>query len=140
MTDAPSPFNPLFRPKDAAKVDRLHPDLARVIYRAAREGLRFIVIQGERGEAEQTKAHKGGFSKAKFGQSPHNYSPALGVDIGPHDYPGKVPESYQRLKVGIMAAARMEGVDLVWGGDWKMRDYPHFELRDWRNLKGKLAK
>ena len=34
-----------------------------------------------RSEAEQTKAFQGGFSKAKFGQSPHNFTPALAIDF-----------------------------------------------------------
>lgn len=140
MTKSPDEFNPLYRPKDAPKVDGLHPDLARVIYRAAREGARFIVIQGQRGRAEQEKAKSSGHSNAHFGQSPHNFKPALGVDIGPSNYPGKVPDDYQRLKVAIFAAAKLEGVELVWGGDWKsLKDWPHFELKNWRAIRGKLA-
>jgi peptidoglycan L-alanyl-D-glutamate endopeptidase CwlK len=28
----------------------------------------------------------------------------------------------------IKSVAQELGIDVVWGGDWKMRDYPHFEL------------
>ena len=35
---------------------------------------------------------------------------------------------YYRIAKAFKAAAKAEGVPLEWGGDWKMRDGPHFQL------------
>ena len=129
----------LYRPKDADKLKDLHPDLARVIYRAAQDGARFIVIETMRGRAKQNAAFKSGHSKAIFGKWPHNFAPALAVDIGPTNYPGVIPD-YRKLSILIKAAAIEERVKITWGGDFKsIFDPPHFELSDWKNLRGKLA-
>ena len=35
---------------------------------------------------------------------------------------------YPRIAGAMKAAAAERGVALIWGGDWRMRDGPHFEL------------
>jgi peptidoglycan L-alanyl-D-glutamate endopeptidase CwlK len=54
------------------------------------------------------------------------------VDIVPLGPNGTIacdwPRSH-RIAPAVMAAAKAEGVALVWGGGWaKFRDGPHFEL------------
>ena len=44
----------------------------------------FSVLCGERGEEEQTKAFKGGFSKVQYPNSRHNKKPSQAVDIAPY--------------------------------------------------------
>lgn len=129
----------LFRPKDAEKLKLLHPDLSRVIYKAAALGAKFIVIETQRGRAAQEKARRTGHSNAHFGQSPHNFNPALAVDIGPHNYPGKLGD-YHDLAIAMFAAAKEEGIGIEWGGDWKtLKDWPHFQLLNWKAKKKNLA-
>ena len=126
----------LFRPIDAEKLDRLHPALRAVVYKCNELGTRFIVIETFRSKDKQFAAFRGGFTKALFGQSPHNYDPALAVDLGPANYPGKISD-YKELALAMHLAARELKTDIVWGGEWKMRDYPHFELANWRRIKSK---
>lgn len=35
---------------------------------------------------------------------------------------------YFKIAEAMKAAAKEENVSIVWGGDWKMKDGPHFEL------------
>jgi hypothetical protein len=54
------------------------------------------------------------------------------VDLLPIGYDGKAAFDwplYDRLGPAVEAAAKKEGVSIVWGGRWKsFRDGPHFEL------------
>lgn len=123
----------LYRPKDRSKLLLLHPDLLRVVERFEQNGGQFIVIETLRGKAAQEAAHNAGHSNARFGQSPHNYNPALAVDLGPTNYPGIVPKDYNKLRDGMEKAARELGIHIVWGGDWhSLKDWPHFELANWK--------
>ncbi len=126
----------LFREKDAIKVQKLHPDLQRLIYKTAEIGGKFIIIWTERGKIEQNKAFKNGFSNAKFGQSAHNYVPALGFDFGPSNYPGH-DRDYADLWAIFYKAASELGIAVTWGGRWKRKDLGHIELTNWKNIKSK---
>lgn len=125
----------LARAADVAKLALLHPDLRAIVERCASYGYRFIIIETVRDNAAQTRAHTSGHSNASFGQSPHNYNPALAVDLGPINYPGKIAD-YKELALGMTLAARELGIGLTWGGDWKsLKDWPHFELANWKIIK-----
>jgi len=62
-------------------------------------------------------------TKAKAGQSIHNYG--LAFDVAFKSPPAKDPfaDDNPWLQVGEMGKA----IGLVWGGDWKFKDRPHFE-------------
>ena len=68
-------------------------------------------------------------TKARPGQSAHNYGAAFDICFAGHDpYPDD-----ERLweTVGLIG----EGCGLVWGGRWKsLVDRPHFEHPQWRSL------
>lgn len=125
---------PKFSQRSETALATLHPDLQRVLRRAILT-YDFMVVCGTRGREAQEEAKAKGNSKASFGQSPHNYSPALAVDVVPY------PALYQAslIEFGVMAghiqaAAHFEGVRLDWGGRWRtLKDYPHFELTSWRS-------
>jgi len=86
---------------------------------------------GLRGKKDQEDAFAKGNSKAKWGESPHNYGCALdffrllqtGADWSISWFQGTVgPE--------VAKDQRLE-----WGGTWpKFKDYPHVELRGWKEL------
>lgn len=129
--------NPLYRKKDIDKVNKLHPDLKAVVLKCAEMGTRFIVIETERGAKAQNAAKASGHSNARFGQSPHNYVPALAVDIGPSNYPGKISD-YHELALRMQLAARELKIGITWGGDWhSLKDWPHFELANWKIISRK---
>lgn len=125
---------PVFGSRSLANLATLHPDLQRVMRRAILT-YDFTVVEGARGREAQEKAYKAGHSKAKFGQSPHNYKPSLAVDCIPYPTGYDAPTAEFGVMAGhIMAAAHYEGVKLDWGGRWRsLKDYPHFELTSWRS-------
>ena len=127
---------PRFGRRSRKNLQDLHPDLLKVANEAIKH-YDFTVIEGWRGEEEQNKAFRQGFSKAKFGQSPHIYG--LAFDAIP--YPFKEEDWKDEVKFKAMADAILKAADIVgiavtWGGNFKsIHDTPHFELTDWRNLK-----
>lgn len=90
----------------------------------------FIVLCGYRGEEEQNKAFKDGYSKLKFPKSKHNTYPSRAVDLAPYPLDWEDIARFKELGVRMKKAAADKSIKIQWGGDWKMRDYPHFELVD----------
>lgn len=88
----------------------------------------FTVICGHRGQKEQDAAYASGNSKLRFPRSKHNKTPSLAMDCVPYPLDWNDIGAFRAMADAIKRAARELGVDLVWGGDWKMRDYPHFEV------------
>lgn len=86
--------------------------------------------------AEQTARYVQGHSKAKAGQSAHNYG--LAVDLVHSVMAWNMPrESW--LLIGHIGkeVATQNGLKLVWGGDWKtLWDPAHWELKGWREVAG----
>lgn len=125
----------------------LHPLLREKVEAVLRELEVFTPYCGYRGEVDQAKAKLDGRSNAAFGQSPHNFRPALAcdlvlnpvlIDVRPHlaapDYPDLWDDitpvcaaAWASLEV---AAARhnLERVDLR-----GVRDKPHLQLEHWGN-------
>lgn len=108
----------------------VRPDLQRVIRRAwmMRGNLDFEVICGHRGEAAQIKAYKSGHSKLNWPYSKHNRKPSWAVDVVPLPVDWENIEAFERLAAVIKQAAEIEGVEIIWGGSWRMRDLPHWEV------------
>lgn len=135
---------PQFGPRSLRNLEYVHPLLRKVLDEAIKT-YDFTVICGYRGRQEQEEAFRKGTSKAHFGQSAHNYNPAVAVDLIP--YPFKDAdwddlEKFKELARHILAAADAVGVPVRWGGDWNMNgkisderflDTPHFELHPWRD-------
>ncbi len=119
------------------KFDRLskaHPDIQSAVKNVASKiSFDVIVSCTTRSREDQAAAFKSGNSKAKFGQSPHNYSPALAVDLVPCDNDGKPDWTTIHLYKALAEEMKRE-LNITWGGDWKtFKDYPHFELPDWKD-------
>lgn len=116
---------------DARSEQRLqgvHPDLARVIQRAANAcPVSFIVTEGVRDVKRQEALVAAGASKTM--NSRHLTGHA--VDLAPviagqvrWDWP-----PFHEIAAAVKQAAAAEGVAIVWGGDWRtFKDGPHFEL------------
>lgn len=124
------------------RLKKVHPDLVRVVRRAAlsitgEPG--FIITCGIRTLEEQKRLKAIGASKtlrsrhlpgAKTGLS-HAVDLAATVN-------GKVRWDwplYHKLAAVMKAAAKAEKVSLEWGGDWKFKDGPHFQL-PWASYPG----
>jgi hypothetical protein len=99
------------------------------------------IVCGFRDREEQEKAFADGKSKARFGESPHNYTMAVDAVPYPIDWEDRERMSY--FAGQVVATARSMGIDLIWGGDWNndtevkdngFDDLPHFEILNWRDL------
>jgi len=119
-----------------ARLAGVHPDLVRVVKRAiALTPVDFRVTEGLRSIERQRELVKAGASKTM--NSRHLTGHAVDVVAL---LEGKVRWDwplYDRIAKAFKAAAKAEGVPLEWGGDWKFRDGPHFQL-PWKQYpKGK---
>ena len=130
------PFN--FSKASKASRAKLHPQLKLLVDEAIKE-IDFKILDSTRGRAAQEKAFRQGNSKARFGDSAHNYVPAIAVDLFPAPYDWDDRQAFINLSKVILRIAKEKGIPLRWGGDWNMDgnlsdgwDMPHFELHPWR--------
>lgn len=119
---------PKFGTRSEQRLSGLHPDLVRVMRRAiAMTTVDFTVIEGLRTLARQKQLVAAGASTTM--RSRHLTGHA--IDIAPlvngqvrWDWP-----LYHRLAPVVKEAARLEGVPIEWGGDWRtFKDGPHWQL------------
>lgn len=122
------------------RLEKLHPALQAII----NEYLYYkdlTVLCTNRGKEEQEEAFKKGNSKARFGQSPHNFMPARAVDIVPYPIPMKNGQWDNNSREWndqadlFLEIAKEKGIEITWGGTFtKLVDKPHFELKNWRQM------
>ena len=117
-----------FSARSRARMKGVHPDLVSVMEAAiATTPVDFMITEGLRTLQRQKALVQAGASRTL--NSRHLTGHA--VDIAAlmdgqvrWDWP-----LYPRIADAVKAAARKQGVALVWGGDWpRLRDGPHFEL------------
>lgn len=116
-------------PKDRERLKGVHPDLVRVVERAAAiTDCPFVVLEGKRTLARQKQLLAQGATTTL--NSRHLTGHA--VDLAPLDKKGQASWSwplYYPLAKVIKQAAKEENVPLEWGGDWKkFPDGPHWQL------------
>jgi peptidoglycan L-alanyl-D-glutamate endopeptidase CwlK len=127
---------------DETRLKGVHPDLVRVVRRAAAtvpDVLRFRVVEGVRSVERQRTLVAKGASKTMNSRhipGPNGYGHAVDLVV----YDGQeVDWSWpvtQKLAAVVKAAAKAEGVPLEWGGDWKsFKDGPHWQL-PWKQYPG----
>ena len=114
-----------------------------LVAHAERIGLFILITQTLRTMAEQDALYQQGRSKpgkvvtkARAGQSPHNYG--LAFDIAFVD-PGRDGVTWDEPRDGAWEEVGKcgESLGLVWGGRWKaFPDRPHFEAQSWRAMIG----
>lgn len=123
------PSSGLVDPRSEAAIATLHrkvqPVARQFVNLAAQNGITIKITSGTRTYAEQNKLFaQGGVTKARGGQSNHNFGIAIDVTI----FDGKNPvwESPKYKELGQMG----KSLGFEWGGDWKsFKDEPHFQLR-----------
>jgi len=119
--------------RHAERLDGVHPDLVSVVERAA-QAMPFdlVVLEGLRTKARQEKLFAAGASQTK--NSRHLTGHA--VDLAPYvdaDDDGTMEVSwdwplYYRIEPVMKAAAEALDISIEWGGDWKFKDGPHWQL------------
>jgi peptidoglycan L-alanyl-D-glutamate endopeptidase CwlK len=100
----------------------VHPDLVLLAERV-NERVPFIVTEGRRSKERQAALVKAG--KSWTLDSRHLTGHAIDVvdDDGKYDMP-----DMDHIAREFKAVAKEMNIPIVWGGDWKQRDTPHFEL------------
>jgi peptidoglycan L-alanyl-D-glutamate endopeptidase CwlK len=119
--------------KSMTKLQGAHPDLRKVIVRAAAlSSIDFTVLEVVRTAARQKQLVADGASKTMKSRhlvGANGFSHA--VDIAPLDG-GQVSYAwplYFKLAPIIKQAAQEVGVPVEWGGDWRtFKDGPHWQL------------
>ena len=114
--------------RDIQRMAGVHPDLVRVITRT-REYADFIVTEGVRTVDRQRELVAKGASQTMASRHLTGHAVDLAALVGTKvrwDWP-----LYDGLGAAVKRAAAEEQVAITWGGDWRMRDGPHFEL-EWK--------
>ena len=100
------------------------------LFMAVIEQIDCSIICGYRGYKDQEKAFNKGTSLAHFGQSKHNKSPSMAVDVLPYPFKGWDDlEQFDRLAEVVKRTADDMNIKIKWGGDWsRFADFPHWEI------------
>jgi peptidoglycan LD-endopeptidase CwlK len=116
---------------------KLQPLARKLIETAVEQGIHVKVICGRRTYEEQDDLYAQGrtkpgsiVTKARGGQSNHNFGTAFDIGIFSADGKKYYDESNDYERVGKIG----ESLGLTWGGSWKFVDQPHFELTEGRIL------
>lgn len=115
--------------RSISRLDGIHPDLVRVVYRAAElvDDVEFVVTEGLRTKEKQAQLVAKGASKTMNSRHLTGHAVDLAAVVD-----GEVRWDwglYHKLGALMKEAAKIEGVRIIWGGDWvNFRDGPHFEL------------
>lgn len=93
-----------------------------------------------RGKAAQNEAFANGNSRARWGQSPHNFGLATDLIHATEGWGQGTPSTMPRVAweaIHVIAAevARRMDLPIKWGGHFhNLWDPAHFELTNWRDL------
>lgn len=113
--------------KSLKNLEGVHPNLQKVVKRAIEiTEIDFTVLEGLRSKDRQRKLVAEG--KSKTMNSYHLTGHA--VDLAPV-VDGKVSwdwKYYHPLAKTVKQAAKELGVTIEWGGDWKFKDGPHWQI------------
>ena len=120
--------------RDLDRLKGVHPDLVKVVKRAAQTSpITFMVIEGVRTLEQQKKNVAAGASatlNSRHLVSENGYAHA--VDLAPLKdklIPWKDWPMFEKLSKEVKRAAKEVGVPIEWGGDWKtLKDGPHYQL------------
>lgn len=103
----------------------VHPDLVRVVEAAfERSQVKFVVTEGLRNLERQKQLKAAG--KSWTLNSRHLTGHAVDV-VDADDFKYDIPDMTSIARAMKESAAELK-VPIVWGGDWKTKDTPHFEL------------
>lgn len=110
-------------------------------------GYDYVAISGNRTEAEQNEIYAQGRTKpgkivtnARYPYSNHNHKIAL--DFGVFKDGKYVDENFpvESEKVHRAIAELCKKYSIDWGGNWKFKDYPHFEVRTGLSMQEKIER
>ena len=114
--------------RSRSRLSGVHPDLVRVVEKAITlTTVDFMVTEGRRTRERQAQLVKAGASRTLNSRHLTGHAVDVAALVA-----GKVRWDwplYPEIAKAFREAARIEGVKIIWGGDWpRLRDGPHFEL------------
>ena len=110
----------------------------KLVKRAFKMGVPLFAHCVVRGSAEQNRLFKAGHSKARAGESPHNFGAATDVIHGTMAWELTRKQWAVIGHVGKEIAAQA-GIAVTWGGDWSFYDPAHWELSDWEEIRARYS-
>lgn len=115
-------------PRSEQRLTGIHPDLVKVIRKAAETSpLEFVITEGLRTQARQKQLVAAGASLTMKSRHLTGHAVDLAVLVG-----GKIRWDwplYAELARAVKEAANAVSVPIEWGGDWEtLKDGPHFQL------------
>lgn len=143
MTDKAFCFSQKWQTQQGrAHRDGAHADILeferRLISRCRKLGVPLFGHCVNRGAVEQNSLFVRGLSKARYGQSPHNYGLAVDIVHGTKAWDLTRRQWSIIGHIGKEVAAQL-GIKVEWGGDWSFYDPAHWELADWREIRAGMA-
>ena len=101
----------------AQRLAKAHPLLRKLFAEVAKRA-DIVILDSQRGRAAQELAYRSGRSKARFGQSAHNWTPAIALDVCPMPLDWKNTRPFVELaREIVLPLAREMKIPLRWGGD-----------------------
>lgn len=138
---------PSFSNLSLQRLAMLAPPLQLLLREAIKE-FDFKILDSVRDREGQELAFRQGNTKVHFGDSAHNYFPAVAVDIVPYPVDWNDIWRFRALQKGvILPLARKLDIPIRQGYDWdrdgdekdeRFRDWPHIELHPWREMVKKF--
>lgn len=110
----------------------------KLIKRARKLGIPLWAHCVIRGSQEQNRLFREGKSKARAGESPHNYGAAVDLIHGTKGWNLTRKQWAIIGHLGKELAASL-GLKVVWGGDWDFYDPAHWELANWREIRAQYS-
>lgn len=109
------------------RLQGVHPDLVKVVERAiGLSEIDFTVLEGLRDPFRQKKLVEAGASQTL--NSRHITGHAVDLGAWVDDQVDWSWPLYAKINDAMQEASKQVGVPIEWGGDWKMRDGPHWQL------------
>ena len=82
------------------------------------------LVDGKWTKTGKTVTNLDGYTK----KSKHNHFPSKAVDVVPYPVDWNNLKRFEEMGRVVKAKAAEMGISIEWGGDWAMRDYPHFQV------------
>jgi len=114
-------------PRSVHRLKGVHPDLVKVVERAIEiTTVDFAVLEGLRSPERQKTLMEAGASQTL--NSRHITGHAVDLGAWVDDQVDWSWPLYHKIAAAMKEAAKQMDVPIEWGGDWKMKDGPHWQL------------
>jgi len=119
---------PYFSKISKSKLNLAHKDLQRLFNNVIKT-YDCSVICSIRSRKDQEELFQLGLSKKQYPDSKHNVIPSLAVDVVPYPVDFKNITEFENFVDRVKEVARKMNIEIINGGKWSLKDYPHFELK-----------